>query len=394
MESNNNINSKDSIESYTPAASTVFFAVLLRFKYFILIVTVLSISAAVYLALQLPDIYGSTLTAVPPKTNNASIQGAMGNLTSALKDIGLSKITGGADNNYSIKVIFESRSAKDTLISRFNLAKVYGLDESKIPRVREILEENLDVSISPEGGYLITVFDKDPKRAADMANEYLEIINNQALKMIHSEAFVNRNHLENRMRQTDSVLDEISQRLQSFSSKNQIFSPEDQAKSISTSLAEMKAEIIKQDILFEMMKNKYGEDDSNTQLQKKLVQKLREEFDNAQNEPGFAGNFSLKNASSIGTEYLRLYSEFQVFTKVQAFIMPLLEEARLDEARNTRALFVLDAAQPSDKKAKPKRSIIVFGAAIGSFVMSIFFVFLFYSIGNLRRELKILKKNI
>ena len=162
----------------------------------------------------------------------------------------------------------------------------------------------------------------------------------------------------------------------------------DQASSISSAYADIKAELIQQEIMHELLKNKYGENDPYTQIQKDLIAKIRNKVSEVESKPGFAGNFPLKNATSVGLEYLRLYAEYETFSKVKGFLQPMLEDARLDESRQTMSLVVVDPAVKPDKKSKPKRSIIVLGATFGGFALSILLVLLVNGYYNLKNNYK------
>ncbi len=52
----------------------------------------------------------------------------------------------------------------------------------------------------------------------------------------------------------------------------------------------------------------------------------------------------------------------------------MIEQNRLDENRFARTMYVLDPAVAPDQKDKPKRSLMVLGAALTAFVLSSFFV--------------------
>jgi uncharacterized protein involved in exopolysaccharide biosynthesis len=119
-----------------------------------------------------------------------------------------------------------------------------------------------------------------------------------------------------------------------------------------------------------------------------MVDELRKKLEEAQQKPGFAGNFALSDATSVGLEYMRLYAEIETLTKVKLFLVPLLEEARLNEVRQKQALYIVDPPTLAEKKSRPKRSFIVAGAALGSFVLSILFVILVNSYKNFKKQYK------
>jgi uncharacterized protein involved in exopolysaccharide biosynthesis len=70
--------------------------------------------------------------------------------------------------------------------------------------------------------------------------------------------------------------------------------------------------------------------------------------------------------------------------------LPLIEKIKSDEIKCVQNLIVVDKAIPADKKDKPKRSIIIAGGAVGSFVIAVLYVFLINYLSELKQEFKIL----
>ena len=361
---------------------------ILRYKYFIIAMFFLSAAISTVIAFILPNWYSSTSSLVPPKTTSTSLQGALGSISSTLKDIGLTKLGSSGENIYSQMVILNSRTVKDSIIVRFNLSEIYDIPIKKMTKLREEFDDNLEINLEPEGNYTITIWDKNPDTAALMVKEFVRIANLTAQQIFRSEAKANRVHLEQRIFQTDSMLKNISDSLETYSRLKNIFSPEDQAKAISSALADLKAEKIKQEVVLELLQNRYGENDSYTMMQKGIVESLGKQLEDAKTKPGFAGNFALSNATEVGIEFLRLYAEFQTFSKVKSFLLPMLEESRLDEIRENRTLYVVDEALPADKKARPKRTLIILGSIFGSLIFSLLFILAIYGINNAKESIK------
>jgi len=310
----------------------------------------------------------------------------MGNITSALKDFGLSRLSGKGEGNYSFLVILHSRSVKDSLIKKFDLAKVYDIPESDMTKVRNQFDEYVNITAELEGNFTITVTDKDPQRAADIANNYVEVTNTVSENLFHNESRINREYLEDRLSGINKAVILITDSLQKYSSSKLIFSPLDQAKGISTALSDIKAEIMKQEIMEQMLINRFGENDQSTLQQKSIISELKKKLTSATNEPGFAGNFPVSGATKVGMDFMKLYAEFEAYSKVKAFLMPMLEEAKLNEKRMTQTIFIVDKAMPPEKKSYPKRSLILLGAFSGSIVLGLIFIILLDSLKKLRKK--------
>jgi len=324
---------------------------------------------------------------VPPQSQDG-LQGSLAAISSTLKDIGLSKLAGkGASENYSFIVILMSRSVLDSLIREFDLIKIYKAKNNSINEARLLLEENLEISYEKDGNYFISIWDKDPKRSAAMANRIIEIANDVAIRVYREEVRLNMENMETRIHSTDSVINAIADTLERFSKRTLLYSPTDQAGAISKALSDLKSEEIKYDIIYEYYKNLYGENDYMTQSVQSIKNETRKKLVESQNKPGFAGNFAISDAAEEGIEFMRLYTEFETYSKVRAFILPMMEQTKLDETKKIRNLIVVDPATPAEKKDRPKRSLIIVSTIIGTFILAIFIIVIVYSYRNAREKL-------
>jgi uncharacterized protein involved in exopolysaccharide biosynthesis len=375
MSQENSENANQEVKSFEFDAMYLL-AQIIRFKYFIIIITGIASIATLFMTLSMPRWYTATVNAIPPKTNSSLLGGAMSGISSTLKEFGLTKLGGQSGDDYSFLVILNSRSVKDSILDKFQLAKEYEIPDSERTKLYNALDENLELSYEKEGNYTISMTSKDKQKAADIANYTIELANSISQRVSRSEAIYNISFIGSRIVATDSALESISIQLQKYSKDKMVFSPLDQAKAISTAYATLKSELIIQETQWSILKNKYGENDQLTQSQKRTVEVLQQRLNDAETKPGFAGNFSLNEATGVGIEYARLFAQFETFTKVRSFLLPMLEEAKIKEKQETPTLMILDKAVPPDKHSKPKKAFIILGATFGAFLLSILFVVL------------------
>ncbi len=371
----------------------IMYAVILKSKWFIIIATILASIASIFYSLNMPNWYAAIVNVVPPKSSGSAFEGALSGVSSTLKELGLSKLGGkaGTSDQYSFMVILNSRFVIDSLIKKYDIVKSYEMEKAKFSDIRKAFTENIDISLEAEGNYLITVIDKDPLKAANMANDYIYYSNRLSEIIYKEETDFNVKYLEKRILHIDSILANLGATIARLSNKYGIISPEDQATAYVKSISEIKSELMQQEILLDMMSNKYGDSDYMTQNQKSLVNSLKSKLANAENKPGLAGNFSMSDAAAKGIDFLSYYAQYEAMTKVKAFLIPTLEDSRLNQNRNLKNLVVVDAAIAPDKKIKPKRSLIVAGFTIGSFFTAVLFVLLIYGIKVFHRKYKSVK---
>jgi len=325
----------------------------------------------------LPNWYAATVSALPPRRMGSVLDGLSGNISSTLKDFGLTKLSGGKVDGYSHLVILQSRRMQDTLIQLFQLAKLYDIDSTKHTDLRKALGEHLSIAQETEGNYTVTAWHTDRHEAARMANTVIELGNLFANEIFQAEARVNRQLLERRFKTDEQNLLQARDSLLKFSKKYKLYSPLDQAKGAASALADLRVQRYKQELATEMYATTYGANDPATQAQRKLLANVQAQEERAFSQPGLAGEFAIGSVGSdVALEYMRLYTDVEVFTKIKTLLLPMMEQAVQDEQRAMPALYVLDPAVAPDKKDRPKRSLIVLGTAFGTFVLVALYIVL------------------
>jgi uncharacterized protein involved in exopolysaccharide biosynthesis len=104
--------------------------------------------------------------------------------------------------------ILKSRAVADAIMERFDLMRLYGKKESR-SNARLMLKENTRISVSDESIVNITVKDRDPNRAAAMANAYVTELDRQNKRLSAGQATSKRVFLENRLKEIEGRLSKI-----------------------------------------------------------------------------------------------------------------------------------------------------------------------------------------
>ncbi|MFA7325499.1 MAG: Wzz/FepE/Etk N-terminal domain-containing protein [Candidatus Kapaibacterium sp.] len=371
-------------------------ATLLKHKWVIIIFTLVLTIGSVFYAMNMDVQYKSTVNVVPP--SNAAdglLGGALSGISSKLKDFGITKVAGGGSGgqSYDLSVLMESRTVLDSMVNKFDLIKAYKVKNESKELARIILRSNVEIVNYKEGNIEFSVWDAKPDKAAEMANEYVRIVNAKAVVMNKKEATANITYLEQRLVHTDQIITALGDSLSIYSKKYQIYSPVDQASVYSEALSELTATVMKAETEYEITKNKLGENDPYTVMLKDYVGEARKKLQESKTQPGLIGNFSLNDVSKVGMEYMRLYTEYEAHSKMKIYLMPTLEKTKLDLVTNNNYLFVVDEAIPAENKDRPKRSYIVMGTFAGSFILSIVLVLFLNMYNNLKLRLRNFKEN-
>ncbi|MBN2457255.1 MAG: hypothetical protein JXB29_12085 [Sedimentisphaerales bacterium] len=181
-----------------------YFRVIFKCRRMILLICGAVMVTTAIISLFLPKIYSATASIVPPINiiqKESELSGRLGAGGSSL----LSKAIGVTSIADMYAGILESRVVIDAIIDRFDLIKAY--EEKKYKsNVRKRLRNNTTIKVSDEGIVTITVEDKDPNRAAAMANAYVEQLDHQNKRLSSGQATSKRVFLENRLQEIEQEL--------------------------------------------------------------------------------------------------------------------------------------------------------------------------------------------
>jgi capsular polysaccharide biosynthesis protein len=285
-------------------------------------------------------------------------------------------------------VILNSRTVIDSIIKKYKLDKVYEMPKKDQKKLREEFLSNVEITLEKEGNYTITVWDTDKNRAANIANDYVKIANSHFVDLFKQDNLLSKTFFAERIKSLDSTIGFLGEKLKSFSKRTLLFAPEDQAQAIAKSISDIKSEQVKFDILYEYYRKNYGESDPVASLNKKLSEEFSDKLKNIQNQPGYAGNFSISNATDVQVEYIKIFTEFETYSKVKAFLIPTIEKIHSDEIKQIQNLLIVDEALPPDGKDKPRRSLIIAGSTFGVFVLGILLIFSFNYFKELKKKIK------
>jgi uncharacterized protein involved in exopolysaccharide biosynthesis len=167
------------------------------------ICTIAVVTTAI-VSLFLPKSFSATASVVPPVDLLQKESALLGAVKSPMLRQAMN-VTGITDMYVGI---LRSRSVVDALVERFDLAAVYKVKNS-VSAVRQILQDRTSIKVGDEGIVNITVEDRDPCRAAALANAYVEELDRQNKRLFVGQASSKKVFLENRLREIEQELGQI-----------------------------------------------------------------------------------------------------------------------------------------------------------------------------------------
>jgi len=352
---------ENTIENSSKRNILDYLLVLLKWRRFIISVTIATTTIALIISLLLPKWFIASASILPPR--QADIFGSLSGASSSLKGIaGIAKLGGLGQKSgaYNYMAILQSRSSMEAVIQKFNLIEVYDAPDHSLEKTIKMLEENVSFEEQKEDYISIEVEDKDPVRAADMANYFVTILNSISIQLGTREARTNREFVEQRLLEANQKLHSNEEILRKYQEKSGMIIAPDENSSISAfaSLYAMKAQ----------KEIEIGIAGKNLAPDNPQFIELKIELSEIEKK--------LQTFPQIGLESIRLFRDVVIQQKIVEFLIPLYEQAKVDEQKDIPAVLVLDKAVPPERKAKPKKTIIVIVAMFVSLLFSIMIVFM------------------
>jgi len=245
---------------------------------FLLRATVLGLMILTVTAFVIPGEFTSRTRLMPPDPQSAS-GAAMMAAFAAKSSSGLGSVAAdllGVKTTGALFVgVLRSETTQDRLVQQFELNKVYGrrLVTDAISR----LDENTSISEERKSGIItITVTDRSPKRAASLANAYVEQLNSLVVELSTSSAHRERQFLEERLKLVKQDLDDASNRLALFSSTNSTLDIQQEGKAMLDAAANLDAQMIAAQSQLEGLRQIYTDNNPRVQSLSARVADLRQ----------------------------------------------------------------------------------------------------------------------
>ncbi len=351
--------------------------VLLKHKKLIIGVTLTAAVVTAIISLILTPIYKAETRILPPAQSTSSIGLALLSQAGGLADIAGGAL--GVKTPADLYVgMLEGTTVADRIIDRFDVMKLHDI-EYRVDARKLLAEKILDAKSDKKSGIItVAVEDEDPKRAAEMANAFVEELKVLTKGLAVSEAAQRRLFFEEELKDTKQALAKAEESMRGFQEKTGALKMEDQAKAVIEGIATMRAQIAAKEVEVKVMRTYATSNNPDLQKAEEVLKGLRAELQKLESKGGANADPLMPTGRmpEVGLEYLRKLRDLKFNETLYELLTKQYELARLDEARDAAVIQVIDRAVPPDKKAKPKRGLMVAIATVAGFFLSVFAAFL------------------
>ena len=349
--------------------------VLAERKRVILWVTATFAIVAIVISLLLPKRYTATVILLPPQQSSSIgdvLDSQLGNLG------GIAALAGGnlrlKNPNGMFVGMLKSNIVEDAVVHHFGLMQEY--HQRYLSDARKFFEKRATIVGDGKDGMIhISVDDPDPRRAAELANGYVDQFRTLSQHLAITEASQRRLFFEQEVEQSKNNLANAEEALKQTEHTTGLIELDSQARALIETAVALRAQIAMREIQIQGMKTYAAGENAQLLQQQKELEGMRAQLAKLGGSADSSADELLVFKGRVpeaGLEYARKlrdvkYNETLFYTLAHQY-----EIAKIDEAKQGALIQVVDPATPPDRKSFPHRGLIVICATFLGFFFAAF----------------------
>lgn len=348
-----------------------FFVLLAEHQKLVVLFPLLAACVAAAISFALPEVYKANTRLMPPQqaqSGAAALLAQFGGMAGAAAGIAGIK----SPNDLYIGML-RSRTVADQLIAQFDLKQHYHTPSQESARI--LLAENTTIASGKDGLITIEVEDRDKRFVANLANAYVQKLLGLTSVLAITEASQRRVFFEKQLERSKNNLADSESALKKALQTNGVVSVDSESRAILETVGRLRAEISAKEIQLGSMRAFVTEGNQDfKRVQQELVS-LRSELVKLENGRPLAERGDAAASNAGGLSSVKILRDVKYHQMLFDLLARQYEAARLDEAKDTPSIQVLDAAVEPERRARPKRALIVLTTFAAIFFLAILLVF-------------------
>jgi capsule polysaccharide export protein KpsE/RkpR len=335
----------------------------------------------------LPKEYESSARIMPPEQGNGSTA-MLAALVGKSSVGGLAGLAGsllGAKNNGALFVaLLRSGTVSGHLIDRFDLQRIYHR-RYREDAAKQLVHLTKVTEDAKSGVITVVVTDKKRERARDLAQAYLDELNNLVAKVNTSSAHREREFIEQRLNTVQAELQRAQIELSDFSSKNTTIDIREQTRATVDAEAKLEGQLIAGESELGSLRQVYGDQNVRVRAAESRNSTLQRELQraNGHSDPDPDGKDiddshpypALRQLPQLGVRWANLYRNVRIHETVFDLLSEEYENARIQEVKSIPTVSVIDTPGLPEKKSGPHRVLIILISTFLSFVITAIVLF-------------------
>lgn len=334
---------------------------------------------SIVVSLLLPKIYASTASLLPPQ-QESSLTAGLGALQLGAGALGGLGGFVGLKSPADLWVgILKSQTVEDAIISRFDLMKIY--KAKTIEDARDALNKRIWIRKSKEDIIFVTIEDRDPQRATRMANAFVEELDTVNKNVVMTSGGRMRVFVGKRLGETKEELAKVEEEVRIFQDQYRAVKLDDQSKAMIEAIGKVKGQLMARDVELQTLLSYATPTNPQAEILKSQVDELRSTLrDLEDGEKGASASIKsvfipTAKIPDLALQYSRLVREAKVQETLYGLLTQQYEIARVQEAKDSPTVQILDIAKVPQKEARPRRVQIALLSTFTALFFSVLLAF-------------------
>jgi uncharacterized protein involved in exopolysaccharide biosynthesis len=336
------------------------------------------------ISLRMDNVYTGTARILPPQQSSSASLALLAQLSGAAAILGSAT---GARTADLYAGMLKGHTIADKLIQRFKLQERFS--KKTVLDTRTTLRSRTEITPGRDGIISVSFDDTDPKLAADIANAYVEELQDLVQGLAITEASQRRVFFEQQLKKARAELADAEGELKKTQEKTGLIQLDQQGRAIIEAIARLRAEIAAKEVQILAARSFATESNPEIVLLRQQLAGLRTELVKLEKSGINGGGDVLIPTGRVpeaGLEYVRKLRDLKYSEAIFELMAKQYEVARLDEAKDMALIQFVDRAVPPDKKTRPYRSLIVLTMAFITGVMTLLWVLAREATARARRD--------
>jgi tyrosine-protein kinase Etk/Wzc len=239
------------------------------------------------------------------------------------------------------KAVLLSRSVQEEVVKRFDLQRIY--HQKSLEKTIKALKPHYRVKLNPDGTIAVSVEDRDARRAAQMANAFLQELDRYNIEKRNSTARRTRQFLERRVADTETLLHQAEDVLRKYQENRKAVVPVSPGAADIAAAADVMARKMALEVRLNVLRG--------------YLKEGSEQLEQTQTELDALNN-RIAALPELQTELARFTRDYKVQEQLFLLLTAELEQSRIRETMDTPTVQILDAAVPPEAHSRPRRLVL------------------------------------
>jgi uncharacterized protein involved in exopolysaccharide biosynthesis len=320
------------------------FKTLVARRKFIITATLLTVVIVAAMSLLLPKWFTAAITIFPAEPESGFSM--YSDLLQSFQVPLLGPMGSGARPETIYIDMMKSRHVREKLIDEFDLYAVYGV--GLIEDALMVLHSHTGFTLLENGIVIVTFEDRDPERAAAVANRYIGLLDEFNREVNIGRAAKTREFIEQQLGDRKTKLDTAEREFKQFQETNEALVLEEQLGAAMAIITNLTSEAIALETELLILK-RYPSPNSDTYKRKRgeydevlgQLRKLKLSADQDEEDLLHAYLPTLDEIPELALQMMRLRRTVEIETTIYTMLLKEYEKSRIEEARDTPTIQII-----------------------------------------------------